>query len=106
MKIIWLGHASFRIEIDGQILLVDPWLEGNPAFPDDQRSEAIAGATHILVTHGHGDHAGEAAAISKECDIPILCIHELSDYWSAQNIQTVGFGKGGTVTWQDPRRAS
>ena len=30
MDIIWLGHGSFRIEIEDQILLIDPWLTGNP----------------------------------------------------------------------------
>ena len=30
MKIIWLGHGSFRIEIEDQVLLIDPWLNGNP----------------------------------------------------------------------------
>ena len=33
MKIIWLGHASFRIEIADQVLLIDPWVDGNPVFP-------------------------------------------------------------------------
>ena len=56
MKIIWLGHSGFRIEIAGQVLLIDPWLTGNPMFPADKRAEALAGATHILISHGHGDH--------------------------------------------------
>ena len=66
MKITWLGHASFRIEIGGQVLLLDPWLTGNPMFPGARRAEAIAGATHILNTHGHGDHAGNAVEIAAE----------------------------------------
>ena len=60
MKIIWLGHGSFRIEIEDQILLVDPWMTGNPVFPAARRAEAIRGATHILLTHAHGDHCGSA----------------------------------------------
>ena len=98
MKIIWLGHSGFRIEIDGAVLLVDPWLEGNPMFDADRRGEAIAGATHILVSHGHGDHAGNALGIARELGIPILCIHELSDWWSgSEGVETIGFSKGGTV---------
>ena len=38
-------------------------MTGNPMFPDDRRAEAIAGATHVLVTHGHGDHTGDAVAL-------------------------------------------
>lgn len=95
MKITWLGHSSFRIEIENAVLLIDPWLAGNPSFPEDQRDAAIAGATHICLTHGHGDHASNAVAIAQEQGIPIACIHELSNL--LEQVDTIGFGKGGTV---------
>ena len=65
MKATWLGHSGFRIEIAGQVLLVDPWL-GNPLFPAERRAEALAGATHILISHGHFDHASEVPALAAE----------------------------------------
>ncbi len=37
MKITWLGHSGFRIAIEQAVLLVDPWLTGNPLFPADRR---------------------------------------------------------------------
>ena len=64
MNIIWLGHSGFRIEIENAVLLVDPWLTGNPMFPASQREAALKGATHILLTHGHGDHIGDAVAFT------------------------------------------
>ena len=98
MKIIWIGHAGFRIEIDGQVLLVDPWMAGNPLFEGHDRAAAIAGATAILITHGHGDHAAEAPQIARDLGIPIACGHELSEIWNAEGgIDTIGFGKGGTI---------
>ena len=48
MKITWLGHASFRIEVGNQVLLLDPWLKGKPSFDEKNRAAAIRGATHIL----------------------------------------------------------
>ena len=60
MRITWLGHSGFRIEIEKAVLLIDPWLTGNPMFPAPRRAEAIAGATHVLLTHGHGDHSADA----------------------------------------------
>ena len=98
MKITWLGHSGFRIEIEGAVLLVDPWLTGNPMFPADQRDAAIAGATHILITHGHGDHTGDGLAIAKDLGIPLVGIYDLISWWQAKDgVKGVGFNKGGTV---------
>ena len=98
MKITWLGHSGFRIEIEGAVLLIDPWLTGNPMFPADQRSTAIDGATHVVLTHGHGDHTGDALAIAKELSIPVVGIYDLISWWNERDgIEAVGFNKGGTV---------
>jgi L-ascorbate metabolism protein UlaG (beta-lactamase superfamily) len=96
MKITWLGHAGFRIEIGDQCLLIDPWFSGNPVFPEGRRTEAIAGATHILITHGHGDHASDAAAIAAETGAPVVCGFELAEIWGADGVDCKGMGKGGT----------
>jgi L-ascorbate metabolism protein UlaG (beta-lactamase superfamily) len=99
MKIIWLGHSGFRIEIEQAVLLVDPWISGNPMFPADQRAAALEGATHVLLTHGHGDHAGDALAIAKECNIPLVGIYDLMSWYEARDgVSVIGFNKGGTVT--------
>ena len=98
MKIIWLGHSGFRIEIEGAVLLIDPWLTGNPMFPVDRRAEAITGVTHILLTHGHGDHIGDAAAIAKELGVAVAGVYDLMGYLAAsEGVQIVGFNKGGTI---------
>ena len=98
MNIIWLGHSGFRIEIADQVLLVDPWLTGNPMFPKDRRAEAIRGATHVLVTHGHGDHSSDALAICKELGIPAVGTYDLINWWAGKHsIDAVPFNKGGTV---------
>jgi L-ascorbate metabolism protein UlaG (beta-lactamase superfamily) len=98
MKIIWLGHSGFRIEIEGAVLLIDPWLAGNPMFPEDRRDEAVAGATHILLSHGHGDHSGNALALAQELAIPVVGIADLISLWTRHHgIKGTGFNKGGTV---------
>lgn len=102
MKITWLGHSGFRIEIGDQVLLVDPWLTGNPVFPEERRGEAIAGATHILISHGHFDHASDAAALSKETGAPLVGIFDLMSHLEAtEDVAVVGFNKGGTVALGD-----
>ena len=99
MKIIWLGHSSFRIEIEAAALLIDPWLTENPMFSDAQRSAALAGATHVVLTHAHGDHLGEAVEIARAQNIPIVGMNEFIRWLMARDgVQGVAFNKGGTVT--------
>ena len=98
MKLTWLGHSGFRLEIEGAVILIDPWLSGNPMFPAARRAEALAGATHVLLTHGHGDHSADTLAIAKELDIPVVGIYDTIAFWQAkEGISGVGFNKGGTV---------
>lgn len=98
MKIIWLGHGSFRFEIAGQTLLLDPWLTGNPVLPEDQHDAAIAGADHILLTHAHFDHVVDVLPLAKKLNIPVVGQYDLMNFWGeAEEIETIGFNKGGTV---------
>jgi len=104
MKITWLGHASFRIEVGGATLLLDPWLGGNPSFPDERRDEALAGATHVLITHAHFDHAIEAVDIARELSVPLVGIFDWVGWVTGDGaIEGIGFNKGGTVTLGDAR---
>ena len=98
MDIIWLGHGSFRIETGDKVLLLDPWLTGNPVLPEEQHDAAIAGATHILLTHTHFDHVVDVLPLARRLGVPVVGQYDLMGYWGeAEGIETVGFNKGGTV---------
>ncbi|MEO0937997.1 MAG: metal-dependent hydrolase [Pseudomonadota bacterium] len=98
MNIIWLGHGSFRIEAGGAVLLIDPWLNGNPMLAEDQHSAALDGATHILVTHGHFDHTMDIAQISKDRGLPVFGMFELVANLKEQGaVEGAAFNMGGTV---------
>lgn len=102
MKVIWLGHGSFRIEIADQILLIDPWITGNPVFPQENREAAIQGATHILITHAHSDHIADCRQIAMETDAILVGQYDLMGFWAEQHgLTTIGFNKGGTVQLGD-----
>ena len=84
MKITWLGHASFKIEEDGKIVFVDPWLSGptSPITVDD-----VDKADIVLVTHDHGDHGyAEALGICKNTGATFVAINRVlelrRDLWS------------------------
>lgn len=98
MNIIWLGHGSFRIEIEDQVVLVDPWLTGNPMLGEDQHAAAIGGATQILVTHAHFDHIADVVDISKQTGAPVSGMYELAQYLHAQGAtEGQAFNMGGTI---------
>ncbi|SMC93209.1 metal-dependent hydrolase [Primorskyibacter flagellatus] len=98
MKIIWLGHGSFRFEIGGLTLLLDPWLTGNPMLSEDRHDAATEGATHILLTHGHFDHVTDVLPLSRKLGVPVVGQFDLMNHWAEkEGIETVGFNKGGTV---------
>jgi glyoxylase-like metal-dependent hydrolase (beta-lactamase superfamily II) len=58
-KLTWLGHNSFWLTTrDGCSVLLDPWVESNPACPKELQSfERIDVMT---ITHGHADHMADA----------------------------------------------
>ncbi|MEM7318542.1 MAG: metal-dependent hydrolase [Pseudomonadota bacterium] len=102
MKIIWLGHGSFRIETSGLVMLIDPWLTGNPSLLEEQHDTAVAGATHILLTHTHFDHVIDVLPLAKKLGVPVVGQYDLMGYWGeAEGLETVGFNKGGSVSLGD-----
>ena len=98
MKITWLGHAGFRIEIGAEVLLVDPWLRGNPAFDENRFDEAVDGSTAILLTHAHFDHAATVGEVAKATGTKVHGIFDLVGWLGErEGFEGVGFNKGGTV---------
>ena len=82
--ITWLGHGSFQIDTPaGARVLIDPWITGNPSWPEGR---AVDRCDAILLTHGHGDHAADAAAIAKEHSAPVATIPELAGWLEGQGV--------------------
>ena len=98
MRITWMGHGSFRIEAAGQVLLLDPWITGNPVFPEDQGEAITTGANAIFLTHGHFDHTADCVEIAKKTGAPLYGMYEMVDWFTAiEGVEGTGFNKGGTV---------
>ena len=73
VEVLWLGHSAARITtVAGKVILIDPWLTGNPKTPPEYRKLSALGKVDlILVTHGHYDHLGDGPALAREYKAPL-----------------------------------
>jgi len=95
-KITWLGHASFALTTpSGSVILIDPWLTGNPVCPPALKKPARVDA--ILITHGHGDHFGDVLPLARTHKPKIAAIYETAMWLQSEGIENVMLmSKGGT----------
>ncbi len=94
MEIRFLGQSCVELTAGDARVLVDPFLTGNP------KAAVAAGEvepTHILLTHGHGDHYGDTVDIAKRTGAPVLAIVEIANELAEQGLETFDPNLGGTV---------
>src|SRR5262249_52627547 len=97
-RLQWLGHSTLLLETDGTQILIDPFIKDNPKCP--VKPDKIS-ADFILVSHGHGDHLGDAIPIAKRTGATIVCNYEISVWLQAQGLEKVhGMQHGGS--WKFP----
>jgi L-ascorbate metabolism protein UlaG (beta-lactamase superfamily) len=96
IKITWLGHATFRIQTPkGKTILIDPWVMQNPACPENEKT--VKSVDVMLITHGHGDHIGDAVEIAKKHTPKVIGIPELCGWLEKKGVQQISMmNKGGT----------
>src|SRR5512146_2263858 len=83
-KLTWYGHAALGLETDGHKIVVDPFLNGNPAATISP--EAVE-AEFILISHGHGDHVGDAVAIAKRTKATVISNAEIVGWFAKQGVE-------------------
>lgn len=98
VRVTWLGHGTSKIQTpEGKTILVDPWVEHNPAFPDEHKHLGKLDA--ILITHAHFDHIGDAIEVARRTQPgQVVAVFETAAWLEQKGVQnTVGINLGGTI---------
>ncbi len=104
VELLWLGQSAFRITTPGgKVIVIDPWLTKNPLTPPEYKKlEALGKVDLLLVTHGHGDHIGDAPALATLNHIPMWGPGDLNMALSTLGVlppaQLPRFNKSGRIT--------
>ena len=101
-ELTWLGHNSFKLVTrSGKTLLLDPWVESNPACPKTVTFDAIDVMT---ISHGHSDHMADAITLGKKFRPTIVCNFEIHQHLQRKGLTTTSpMNKGGSQTVQGIR---
>src|SRR2546426_1179783 len=73
VEVLWLGQSAIRLTTPGgKVIVLDPFLTKNPKTPPQYKDlDALGKVDLLLVTHAHGDHLGDAPALSKKHHAPL-----------------------------------
>ena len=90
-KITYYGCSAFTLEENGKMIIMDPWLQGNPALTTIPDLDPDL----ILPSHAHYDHFGDAIPLSKKRGAPIMTYPELNRYAKAEGAKIINRHLGG-----------
>jgi len=95
MQVTWLGHGTFQFRLpSGQVILMDPWTDGNPKFPKGYEIERV---DTICITHGHFDHIHDAVPLATRFKPEVVAIFETCNWLESKGVEnTRPMNKGGS----------
>lgn len=94
MKITFLGHASFAIEVNGVSIIVDPFISANEKAKHID-IDALK-ADFILLTHAHQDHILDTDRIAQNNGSVIISNYEIATHFAQKGFDTHPMNHGGS----------
>lgn len=92
-----LAHSTVRCDLpDGEVILIDPWVDSNPYCPD--AAKELERLDAILITHGHSDHMADAVTLAKRHKpAKVVSNFEICAWLGGQGVENVSpMNIGGT----------
>ncbi len=83
--VTFLGHGTFLVETNGTRVLIDPFLTENPSA--SMTAEEVP-ADVIILSHGHGDHVGDAINVANRTGALVIANHEIVEWLTGQGVTT------------------
>lgn len=84
MKLRYLGHSCFQIQVQGKNLLFDPFIRGNTLAAEAGIDIDALEADYILVSHGHDDHTGDMLYLAEKTQAMVIASWEIYAWLNKQ----------------------
>lgn len=96
MQVRYHGHSCVELKGKKTSIIIDPFISGNShakVSVDDIKVD------YIYITHGHGDHLGDAIQIAKNNKAVVIAPYELATYISWQGVKSHPLHIGGSFNF-------
>lgn len=96
LDLTYHGHSCFELECEKGRIIVDPFLTGNghaKIKPGEVKADAV------LVSHGHGDHVGDAVEIARSNGCVVVSNFEIANWIGAKGVGAHPMHIGGAFTF-------
>lgn len=92
VKLRYIGHSAVQLRSGDHEVVIDPFVMNNPkaAVELDELQPS-----HVIVTHAHGDHWGDAAEIARRTGATIVSSAEIAGHAARLGVKSHGMNTGG-----------
>jgi L-ascorbate metabolism protein UlaG (beta-lactamase superfamily) len=97
MKITYYGHSCFAAEINGKVVLFDPFITANSLAKTVDIKKIRA--DYIFVSHAHFDHIADAVTIANQTGATVISNFEIVSWLGKKGVKNVQpLNPGGTYS--------
>jgi L-ascorbate metabolism protein UlaG (beta-lactamase superfamily) len=89
MRLTYLGHSCFLLNVGGKNIILDPFIRPNALAQDAGVDIDTIQADYILVSHGHEDHTADLVYLASKTGAKVVCSWEISTWLQEQGLSNI-----------------